>query len=143
MIQFDGGEGPEAAPVSYTQQVAPILEQKCVHCHSPDNIGAGAMTSYQKVKGRASMIEEVLLAHRMPPWGADPSIGKFANDPSLKLAEAQTLLRWVHQGALRGEGDDPLEKAETKPAPDWPLGPPDIILRLPAVESVPATGVLD
>ncbi len=142
IIQFEGGEGPDAAPVSYSREVAPLLQRKCVHCHSPGNIGSGAMTSYQKVKSRASMIEEVLLGRRMPPWDADPHVGKFSNDASMTVAEAQTLLRWVHQGAPRGDGEDPLEKAETQPAPDWPLGPPDLVLRLPQEESIPATGVL-
>jgi peroxiredoxin len=143
VIHFEGGEGPDAAPVSYAQQVAPILERKCVSCHSPGNIGSGAMTSYAKVKGRASMIEEVLLDHRMPPWDADPHVGKFSNDASLSVADAQTLLGWIHQGAPRGEGDDPLEKLQTQPASDWPLGTPDLVLRLPQTQSIPATGVLE
>lgn len=143
VIQFEGGEGPDTAPVSYARQVAPILERKCVSCHSPGNIGSGAMTSYAKVKGRASMIEEVLLDRRMPPWDADPQVGKFSNDASLRVADAQTLLRWIHQGAPRGEGDDPLEAVKPQPAADWPLGTPDIVLRLPQPESIPATGVLE
>src|SRR5438552_7039362 len=101
------------------------------------------MISYQKVQSRASMIEEVLLARRMPPWDADPHIGKFANDASMPVAEAQTLLRWVHQGAARGEGDDPLEKMELPSPAAWPIGPPDLVLRLPKPESIPATGVLN
>lgn len=143
IIQFDGGDGADTAPVSYASEVAPILQRNCVHCHSAGNIGSGAMSSYEKVKSRASMIEEVLLARRMPPWDADPHVGKFANDASLNLADAQKLLRWIHQGAPRGEGDDPLAKAETAPPQDWPLGQPDIILRLAQAESVPATGVLN
>ena len=143
VIHFDGGEGPDAAPVSYAKDVAPILERKCVHCHSPGNIGSWSMSSHQKVKGMASMIEEVLLARRMPPWDADPAIGKFSNDASLSVAEAQTLLRWVNQGAPRGEGEDPLTTAEVKPILDWPLGPPDLVLRLPSAENIPASGVLD
>jgi len=142
VIQFDGGEGPDSAPVSYAKEVAPMLEQKCVHCHSPGNIGSWSMTGHKKVKSMAPMIEEVILTRRMPPWDADPTIGKFANDTSLKVSEAQTLLRWVHQGAPRGdEPTDPLEVA-VHPATDWPLGQPDIILRLPKPEQIPATGVL-
>src|SRR5439155_25110394 len=91
---------------------------------------------------RASTIEEVLLARRMPPWDADSHVGKFSNDASLSVSDAQTLLRWIHQGAPRGEGDDPLEKVAIKPVADWPLGPPDINLRLPQAQSIPATGVL-
>lgn len=143
LIAFDGNDGPDAVPVSYAREVAPLLERKCVHCHTPDAIGSWSMSSHKKVKSMASMIEEVLLARRMPPWDADPAIGKFANDSSLTVTEAQTLLRWVHQGAPRGTGDDPPEKTNLKPVPEWPLGQPDIVLRLPVVEKIPATGVLD
>jgi len=78
----------------------------------------------------------------MPPWGADPHFGKFANDRSLTVAEAQTLLRWIEQGAPRGEGQDPLPNA-AQPAADWPLGPPDYIIRLTRPEQIPATGLID
>ena len=142
VIKFDGGDGPDTAPVSYTKQVAPILEQKCVRCHSPGNIGSWSMSSHKKVNSMSSMIEEVLLARRMPPWDADPAVGKFANDSSLSVSDAQTLLRWIHQGAVRGEDPaDPLEQAAA-PAADWPLGKPDLILRLPKPEQISATGVL-
>lgn len=143
VIHFDGGEGPDSAPVSYAKEVAPILAAKCVSCHSPGNIGSWAMSGHKKVKGMASMVEEVLLARRMPPWDADPHTGNFADNPSLTVAEAQTLLRWVHQGAPRGEGPDPLESLRVPPAPEWPLGTPDIVLRLPEAQQVPASGVLD
>lgn len=143
VIHFDGGDGPDAAPVSFAKDVVPILEAKCVSCHSPGNIGPWAMTSHRKVEGMASMIEEVLLTRRMPPWDADPHVGKFANDASLTVAEAQTLLRWVHQGAARGDGPDPLENLKVPAQPEWPLGQPDLVLRLPEPQQIPANGVLD
>ena len=143
VIHFDGGAGPDSAPVSYAQEIVPILRDKCVACHSPGNIGPWSMTSHKKVKGMASMIEEVLLTRRMPPWDADPHYGKFTNDASLTVAQTQTLLRWVAQGAPRGEGEDPLESLKTKPAAEWPLGQPDIVLRLAEPQQIPATGTLD
>ena len=143
LLHFDGGEEPDEAPVSYANQVAPILVQKCVNCHSVGNIGAGAMTGHRKVKNMAEMIEEVVLTRRMPPWDADPHFGKFANNPSLSVAEARTLLRWVRQGAPRGEGADPLESIPVNPLADWPLGVPDLVVRLPESQSIPATGVLE
>jgi len=144
LLHFDGGEGPDDTPVSYAKQIVPILETKCVRCHQPGQIGSWAMTSHKKVKSMSSMIEEVILTRRMPPWDADPAIGKFANDASLELAQAQTLLRWVHQGAPRGDGADPLEQYAAAPPPEhWPIGQPDIVMRLPKPESIPATGVLD
>jgi len=142
LISFDGEETAEAA-MSYARQVAPILRTKCVGCHSEGNIGSWAMTSHAKVKGMAAMIEEVILSRRMPPWDADPQFGKLEHGAALTTAEAQTLLRWVRQGAPRGDEPDPLPWIVTPPAAEWPLGKPDIILRLPQPESIPATGVLE
>jgi peroxiredoxin len=140
LIAFEKtADGPA---ISYAAQVAPVLQGKCVSCHSPGNIGPFAMSNYGKIKNKARMIEEVVVARRMPPWHADPHYGKFQNDRSLTTVEAQTLLRWIQQGAPRGEGDDPLEKTVVE-APEWPLGKPDYIVKLPKPEEVPATGVLD
>lgn len=129
-------------PVSYAKQVAPILEQKCFTCHSRGNIGPFAMSSFKKVKGMADMIQEVVLARRMPPWHADREFGHFTNDSSLSPDEARLLLRWIEQGAQRGEGDDPLENAVAR-SQDWHLGPPDLVVELPEPQKIPATGVLD
>ena len=129
-------------PVSYATQVAPILEKKCFGCHSAGNIGPIKFANYEKVHGVADMIQEVVLARRMPPWHADRSYGKFTNDNSLTKEEARLLLRWIEQGAPRGEGEDLLTKA-TPPTAEWQLGKPDYIVSLPEVEKVPATGVLD
>lgn len=128
--------------ISYATEVAPLLQKKCFGCHSPGNIGPMKMTSHAKVQGFADMIQEVLLARRMPPWQADSVHGSFVNDSSLSVAEARTLLRWIEQGATRGEGEDALAAAQP-PSSDWKLGPPDAIVSLPKPEEIPATGVLD
>jgi len=142
LITFDGDQTPDAT-VSYARQVVPILQAGCIGCHSEGNVGSWAMTSYAKLKGMAAMIEEVILSRRMPPWDADNNVGKFQHSAALKTAEAQTLLRWVRQGAPRGDDPDPLPTIVTPPAAEWPLGKPDIILRLPKPEQIPATGVLE
>jgi peroxiredoxin len=129
-------------PVDFARQVAPILEAKCVGCHRAGDIGPFAFSSYQSVKRKARMIEEVILTQRMPPWHADPHFGNFANTLALTTAETQTVLRWVRQGAHASEGEDPLAK-ESLEIPEWPLGTPDYIIKLPHPEEIPATGVLD
>ena len=137
LIAIDG-----KAAVSYAKDVAPILQQKCVSCHSPGNIGPFSMSSYRKVNGMRDMIQEVILAQRMPPWQADPRHGEFHNDISLTPEETRTILRWIEKGAPRGEGDDPLETAMASVA-EWPLGEPDAVVSLPEVQEIPANGVLD
>src|SRR5262249_1591004 len=77
LIKFES-ESAAAAPVSYAQEIAPLLQKKCVGCHSPGNIGPFALSSYKKVKGWSEMIHEVVLARRMPPWHADPHYGSYA-----------------------------------------------------------------
>jgi hypothetical protein len=127
--------------ISYTNDVAPILAKNCVACHSEGGIGPFAMDSYEKVKGFAPMIREAIRTDRMPPYNADPHVGKFANDMNLSNADAKTLVHWIEAGAPRGTGEDPL-KINAKPAPEWPLGKPDMIITLPAF-NVPASGVVD
>jgi peroxiredoxin len=98
LISFD------KEPVNFAKQVAPIFEAKCFGCHSPGNIGSFAMTNYARVHAMSDMIQEVVLARRMPPWQPDRHFGKFANGTMLTLDEAKTLLRWIEQGASRGKG---------------------------------------
>jgi hypothetical protein len=137
LITFQGRE-----PVSYAKQIAPILESKCFSCHSPGNIGPWSMSSYKKVKNMSDMIQEVVLAKRMPPWHADPHYGHFQNDASLSIEQTRLLLRWIEQGAERGDGEDPLLSA-VPPANGWTLGEPDAVVALPEVQEIPANGVLD
>ncbi|HEY2357399.1 MAG TPA: redoxin family protein [Phenylobacterium sp.] len=127
--------------VSYTKDVAPILEAKCVACHQEGGIGPFAMTNYQMVKGFAPMIREVIRTDRMPPYHADPHVGKFSDDKRLTADEIKTVVHWIEQGAPRGEGADPLG-AVKHVAQEWPLGKPDLIIEVPAY-TIPASGVVD
>ncbi len=142
LITFDPEDSATAAPVSYSKEIAPMLQNKCVGCHSPGNIGPFALSSYQKVKGHAEMIREVLAARRMPPWDADPRYGHFKNDRSISLEQKKLLLRWLDQGLPRGDGPDPLAETATI-ATAWPMGPPDYIVKLPVAQEIPATGILE
>lgn len=144
LIQFDDATDPEGAPVSYAKEIAPLLADKCVTCHSAGNIGPFALSSHKKAKGWSAMIREVVLARRMPPWHADPHHGVFADNRSLTPEQTTTLMRWIDQGSPRGKGEDPLIEAAAKAAnaSPWPLGQPDLIVPLPRPQTIPANGVL-
>ncbi|WP_293904546.1 redoxin domain-containing protein [Phenylobacterium sp.] len=130
-----------AQKISYVRDVAPILEAKCVACHQEGGIGPFAMTNYDMVKGFSPMIREVLRTDRMPPYNADPHVGKFSDSKNLSPDEVKTLVHWIEAGAPRGEGTDPLG-AVRHVAAEWPLGKPDLILNVPKY-TVPASGVVD
>jgi hypothetical protein len=127
--------------ISYSKEVAPIIEKNCVACHQKGSIAPFAFDSYQKVKGFAPMIREVLRTDRMPPYNADPHVNKFADNKNLSAKDIKTLVHWVEGGAPRGDGPDPLA-ATRHVANDWPLGKPDLVLNIPDYK-IPASGVVD
>ncbi|MDB5451567.1 MAG: hypothetical protein JWO33_145, partial [Caulobacteraceae bacterium] len=129
------------AKISYAKQIAPLVEQKCVACHQAGGIGPMELTSYAKIKGFAPMIREVIRTERMPPFHADPTVGKFHDDKSLSTDQKQLLVHWIEAGAPRGAGADPLAGKKFTAA-EWPLGKPDLVLDVPAY-TIPATGVVD
>ncbi len=130
----------KSADISYARDIAPIIQAKCTSCHQPGGIGPMALNNYDQIRGHAPMIREVIRTQRMPPYGADPTVGHFTDDDRLSADQIKTLVHWVEAGAPRGAGDDPLAKV-TFQAPDWPLGRPDMIVDIPEVK-IPATGVM-
>jgi hypothetical protein len=134
-------DGPRR-DISYSQEVAPLLLEKCAACHRRGGIGPWAMDSYETVKGWSAMVREVVSTRRMPPWHADPDIGHFANDRSLSTEQIRILADWAEAGAPRGEGPDPLLERVSEDDEGWPLGKPDIVIEAPT-QDIPAQGVLD
>jgi AhpC/TSA family len=131
----------KAETVSYSETIAPMLKANCVSCHTHGGIGPFAMSSYEKVRGWSEMIREVLVTRRMPPWQADPHVGRFGNDFSLSPGQTRTLVQWIDAGTPRGQGADPLVDYQPE-LPAWKLGPPDYIVDVPE-QAVPAEGVFD
>jgi hypothetical protein len=137
----DRTKAKEFAKISYAKDVAPVLAENCVVCHTEGGMGPFAMSSYEVVKGFAPMIRESLRTKRMPPFHADAHYGTWSNDMNLSKDEVLTLVNWVEAGAPRGEGSDPLAEKKFTP-PKWPLGEPDVVVKIPAFE-VPASGIID
>jgi mono/diheme cytochrome c family protein len=141
-VEFpDRAHAAEFAKIDYATQVAPILADKCVVCHTQGGLGPFAMNSYDIVKGFAPMIREVLRTKRMPPYHSDSHGAVWTDDMRLTDAQIRTIVNWVEGGAPRGAGQDPLPEA-AKPAPKWPLGEPDVVVQIPAF-NVPETGIVD
>jgi hypothetical protein len=138
LINFPESDGSQ---ISYADEIVPILQENCTGCHSEGGIAPWAMTDYRMVQGFAPMIREVLRTKRMPPWHADPEIGKFTGNHGLPDEQLATLVSWLEAGAPRGEGEDPLQIPQP-PREMWAQGEPDLIMQLPAFD-VPASGEVD
>lgn len=100
------------ATVTFTNEVARILNRRCVECHREGEIAPFALQDYEEAAGWADMIAEVVREERMPPWHADPAHGEFSNDRSLTEEEKQILYDWADAGAPQGNPDD-LPEAPT------------------------------
>ncbi len=135
-------ELPPAPSISYALDVAPIVQRRCIACHSPGNIAPHSYTRFEDLASRASSIRASLLTRRMAPWHADAEYGAWSNDVALTPLESATLHAWTKAGAPRGTGADPIAAAIPASASTWPLGQPDLILTIPR-QSIPATGKVD
>ena len=127
-----------AAPPTFAGDVAQILFEKCVTCHRPGEIAPMSLMSYAEVRPWARSIRNQVQAGTMPPWHADPDVGRFANERRLTETEKDTILRWVDGGAPEG---DP---AGVPPVPvftdGWQFGHPDAVIEMPEPFKVPAEG---
>ncbi|MBI1897251.1 MAG: thiol-disulfide isomerase [Acidobacteria bacterium] len=128
-----------AAP-TFTKDVAPILNRRCVECHRRGEAAPMAFTSYKEVRPWAKAIREAVLLSRMPVWLADPAHGQFKNERRLTQAEKDTIARWVDEGAPEG---DPKHLPDAPQFVEgWNIGKPDVVFDIGADYEVPASGVV-
>ncbi|PQB04044.1 redoxin family protein [Aureitalea marina] len=127
-------------PLTYTEDIAPIFKNNCVRCHRDNGMAPWSMDEYQTIVGWSDMIKEVLISKRMPPWKADPKIGKFSNSFALAEQDARNIIKWIESGMTKGEGSDPLKNLSEEPT-KWSMGEPDYIVEL-KTEDLPATGII-
>src|SRR5262245_20728391 len=129
-----------AATPTFSKDVAPILYKACVECHLPHWIARMSLTNFDDARPWARAIKQKVVSRTMPPWGADPHIGKFANDPSLSDAEIATITAWVDGGSPEGsKADMPKLPAFTE---GWANGKPDLIFEMNEAFVVPADGTV-
>jgi hypothetical protein len=129
-----------AASVTFSKDVAPIIQKNCMVCHRPGEVAPMAFTSYKEVRPWARSIREKVVTREMPPWFADPKHGEFSNDCRLSQKEIDTIVAWVEGGAPEG---DPKElPANPKFTEGWQIGKPDAVLTMTEEFNIPAEGVI-
>lgn len=131
----------QSSEVTFSNQISRILNENCVKCHRPDEIGPFSLTDYDEVAGWAGMIAEVVRENRMPPWHASDKHGEFINDARLTKEEKELIFKWVENGA-------PLGDTSKLPEPPtftdgWQIGEPDAVFKMRSRPyRVPATGTV-
>ena len=134
-----------AKPVTFTKDIAPLLQSKCEDCHRKGAMAPMSLVTYQEVRPWAKAIKSRVVARTMPPWFLDKTVGiqHFSNDASLSDEQIAMIVKWVDSGAPQGDLKD-MPSAKTYTDEDtWKLakkfGPPDLILKSEAY-TMPAHG---
>jgi hypothetical protein len=126
-------------PVTFSKDIAPILQRSCQNCHQPDSLAPMSLVTYKDVRPWAKSIKaKTLLRDKpgaMPPWYLEHNIGiqHFKNDASPTDLELAKIAKWVDDGAPEGNPADMPPPKELGENNRWTAGEPDLIVPTPWV----------
>ena len=135
-------------PVTFSKDIAPILQKSCQQCHRPDSIAPMSLITYQQVRPWARAIKQrTQLAHVpgmrgvMPPWLLERNIGiqQIQSDLRLTDKEIELIAKWADGGAPEGNPADMPPELNFADSSQWILGKPDLIVASPPFP-VPGVG---
>jgi len=132
-----------AKQVTFSKDVAPILQRSCQNCHRSGSIGPMPLVSYEDVRPWARSIRVRVSKREMPPWHVDRNAGtvhKFKDDPSLSDDEIATIVGWIDNGTPRGNPADMPPPRHFDDMERWHIGTPDLIVSMPVDATVAAEG---
>src|SRR6185369_16377451 len=123
-------------PVTFTKDVAPILQEKCQECHRVGSMAPMSLVTYEEARPWAKSIRQRVVTRQMPPWHIDMTVGvhKFKNDMSLSDDQINTIARWVDSGAPQGDPKDMPPPKQWPKANEWQAAKeigaqPDLIIK--------------
>ena len=128
-------QGAAGGDVTYTRDIAPILQRSCENCHRANGAGPMPLTTYDEVRPWARAIKQRTgigpHAGVMPPWYMEKNIGiqKYKDDPSLSAAEVAKVAKWADSGAPRGNPADMPPARQWSDGNAWRIGTPDLIVK--------------
>ncbi len=134
-----------AGDVTFTKDIAPILQRSCQNCHRPDSVAPMSLLTYEDARpfARSMKTRTALRSQRgaMPPFFIERNIGiqKFKHDPSLSEEEIAKVAKWADSGAPRGNPADMPPPRRFESDDQWTIGAPDLVVRSTEV-IVPAVG---
>jgi len=130
---------PAQRQVTFTKDVAPIFQAHCQVCHRPDTFAPMSLLTYEQARPWAKSIKQKVVAREMPPWYIDKHVGihNFKNDVSLTDQEIATIVKWVDNGAAKGDPADIPAPRKFDDADQWHIRP-DLVVQLPKDVLVPA-----
>jgi hypothetical protein len=133
------GQAQAGSKVTFTKDIAPILQRSCQGCHRPDSVAPMSLMTFEEVRPWAKSIKQRTgLRNRMgvmPPWFIDKNVGiqDYKDDTSLSGEQIALIAKWVDGGALRGDPADMPPSLVFTAADKWDIGEPDLVIDTPPV----------
>ena len=125
--------------VTFTKDIAPILQRSCQNCHRPGSVARMSLLTYEETRPWARAIKaRTSLRNKpdaMPPWYIEKDIGiqEYKGDVSLSDEEIAKIATWADNGAPRGNPADMPPPLKFTGAEEWEIGEPDLIVSSPTV----------
>ena len=139
-LQVDlAGQSAAASQVTFTRDIAPILQRSCQNCHRPGSVAPMSLLTFEDARPYAAAIKRRTAVRSrqgtMPPWYIEKNIGiqGYKNDISLNDAEIAKIASWVDNGAPRGNQADMPPSLNFSSGDEWTIGTPDLIVKTPPV----------
>ena len=125
--------------VTFSKNIAPILQRSCQSCHNPGGIGPMALMTFDQVRPWARSIKAKTTQREMPPWFVEKNIGieRFKDDTSLSDQEIRTIAAWVDAGAPAGNPADLPAPSPEQRTTEWAIGTPDLVVSSPVLNVKP------
>ena len=133
------------APLTYSADVASIIQENCTVCHRAGGIGPMELVTYENVRMYAPLIKIKVVNRIMPPYYYDNDVGiqELQHDWRLSQEDINTIAAWVDQGTPLGNRDE-IPELNLLDTDDWSLsaqfGPPDLLAPSTPID-VPAAGL--
>ena len=133
------------APLTYSADVASIIQENCTVCHRAGGIGPMELVTYENVRMYAPLIKIKVVNRIMPPYYYDNDVGiqELQHDWRLSQEDINTIAAWVDQGAPLGDADE-IPELNLLDTDEWSLsaqfGPPDLLAASTPID-VPAAGL--
>ena len=137
LVSADLTTGP--AEVTFSKDIAPILQRSCQNCHQPNSVAPMSLLNYTDARPWAKAIKLRTMVRDkpgvMPPWYVEKNIGiqKYKNDNSLSDLDIAKIAKWVDSGAPEGNPADLPPPLPLNDASKWTLGEPDLIVSTPDI----------
>ncbi len=126
------GCGISRNEITYTNDVAPLIQRTCTPCHLPGEAAPFTFLTYTDVKRKSKLIHHLVTERIMPPWPADPTYSHFSNEYYLSDEEIKTIIRWMEEGMIPGDTTQLPNALEYRKQQQLPE--PDMIIKVPPVK---------